>query len=103
MGIEEKHPNILHDAYQSPSSNYTWQLSKFYSYKKPVFNSDSSAKLISKVNLCTIIICRDFQKAADTAFQNRSMEELEEVEGKVIRFPQLMEHVRMLKSKLGYR
>ena len=53
------------------------------------------------INLCTIF--RDFQKAADAAFQNRSIEELEEVEVKVIRFPELSDHVKMLKSKLGYR
>ena len=48
-------------------------------------------------------ICRDFQKAADTAFQDRSIKELEEVEAKVIRFPDLSDYVKIQKSKLGYR
>lgn len=48
-------------------------------------------------------LCSDFQKAADAAFQDRSIEELEEVQAKVMRFPDLTEHVKMLKSKLGYR
>ena len=53
---------------------------------------------------CNIVLhCRDFQRAADTAFQNRNIEELEDVERKVARIPQLTEHVRMLKIKLGYK
>ena len=50
-----------------------------------------------------IELIRDFQKAADAAFQDRSIEELEEVQAKVVRFHELTEHVMILKSKLGYR
>lgn len=55
------------------------------------------------LTLYTNLIHRDFQKAADTAFQDRSMKELEEVEIKVIRFPDLSDYIKVLKSKLGYR
>lgn len=50
-----------------------------------------------------MIIHRDFQKAADTAFQDRSIKELDEVEAKVVRFADLSDYVKMLKTKLGYR
>ena len=48
-------------------------------------------------------IYRDFYKAADAAFQVRSLPKLEEVQAKASRHPELMEHVKTLKAKLGSR
>ncbi len=46
---------------------------------------------------------RDLPKAADAAFQDRNMSGLEEVQSKASRHPELMEHIKLLKAKLGYK
>jgi len=45
----------------------------------------------------------DFHKAADAAFQDQSLAKLEEVQAKAGRHPELMEHVKTLKARLGYK
>ena len=54
-------------------------------------------------NCVALLHYRDFYKAADTAFQVRSLPKLEEVHAKASRHPELMEYVNTLKAKLGYR
>ncbi len=59
-------------------------------------------------HLCTVMetffssLSRDLQKAADAAFQDRNVAGLEELQSKASRHPQLMEHIKMLKAKLGH-
>ena len=46
---------------------------------------------------------RDYHRAAETAFQDHRLDELEEVQLKAARDPELMETIRAFKSKLGFK
>lgn len=45
----------------------------------------------------------DYHRAAETAFQDHRLDELEEVQLKAARDPELMETIRAFKSKLGFK
>ena len=49
------------------------------------------------------VVYSDYQKAAEAAFQNRNIEDLDEVQAKVIRHPEMLEQVQLMKAKLGYK
>ena len=70
--------------------NHTDCLSIFYI--KSVFYYD-----------CRYIFFRDLPKAAEAAIQERNLDYLEEVQSKALRNPELVEHIRLLKTKLGYK
>lgn len=50
-----------------------------------------------------VFFFRDLPKAAEAAFQERNLDYLEEVHSKALRNPELVEHIRLLKTKLGYK
>ncbi len=53
--------------------------------------------------LLYLLLNREYGRAAESAFQSRSLEQLGEVEQKASRIPNIMETVRTYQSKLGYK
>ena len=60
-------------------------------------------QVVFELLIIITFIYRDFHKAADAAFQDQSLAKLEEVQAKAGRHPELMEHVKTLKARLGYK
>jgi len=59
--------------------------------------------LVTKLFIINIFNFRDYQKAVETAFQSKNIEQLDTVELKALRQPELLEQIRAYKTKLGYR